>query len=118
MKVRIYATRNRRCPVIGLIGDWPPRAAFRKMATAGVLIAVRPASLEEVEECAAAVRHIGHRWQSLAEMLRDENDQIGKHWRRALVAAIRKKRGRIADCQADVARKSRVHARKRKGLGS
>jgi hypothetical protein len=35
--VAIYATRNRRAPIIGLINpnDWPRKAGFFRMAMAG-----------------------------------------------------------------------------------
>jgi hypothetical protein len=36
-----YATRNRRAPFVGLIGIWPHRSGFYRMAQAGVRVLVR-----------------------------------------------------------------------------
>jgi hypothetical protein len=116
--VACYVTRNRRCPFLGLIGHWPHRAGFYRMAMAGQRILVRPASREEREAHDNAVRHMATRWVGLLGFVRWHRQAFGKHGQAVLVAALRQHWSQVVDCLRDQRRKAARHARRRAALAS
>jgi hypothetical protein len=110
--VRCYVTKNRRAPFIGLIGEWPSRAGFTKMARAGHRFMAREATPEEIEQQANSPRHICHRWTSLLELVRWHRQKFGQYGQGVLIKCLRKNWWSVKRCLEEGQKKQRAHARK------
>ena len=93
--VTYYVTKNRRSPVVALIGVWPQRSALMRSCNAGVKIASRLASDDEMEILSNAPRHPAWAWKSVLSMLRDERRQFGNNLYKAILGKIREKKYQV-----------------------
>jgi hypothetical protein len=107
-----YATRNRRAPFVGLIGIWPHRSGFYRMAQAGVRVLVRRSHREEREAAEGSPRHMAMRWPSLLCFVRWHRHRYGKHGQAVLIGQLRAHWSAVADCIRDQRRKAGRHAAK------
>lgn len=109
--VTYYATRNRRAPLLALWGDWPSRAGFRRVATAGVRFYRRPMTANEIEFAKRQPRLVAERFASLLELARELEyaTDLGPHVRRAAFAGLRKSWTLAKDCLRDGDRKRSKH---------
>lgn len=113
MHFTIYVTRNRRSPIIALMGnEWwsKPKSAWFRACMAGVRIAARGLTSQEQEWIEESPRLLAFRWQTIRGMLRDERDYIGDSWFRTLVDSLRQQRESVRSCLAEVERKKQKHA--------
>ena len=109
--ITIYVTKNRRSPVLALINrnDWPRKAAFLKMANAGVKIATRPATEQESKMQATSFRHVAIQWESIYAMITCEWQYMGKAWGKKLIQAIRDKKPLVDQCTKQRLAKTKKH---------
>lgn len=110
--VRCYATKNRRAPLIGLIGDWPSRAGFSKMAAAGQKVLVREATQAEASAQDDSPRHMCVRWTSLLDYVRYHRRRFGKFGQGVVIEELRKHWWAVKRCLTEGAKKARRHAQK------
>ena len=113
--VRIFVTRNVRSPVLALYGKWTARAAFTRMARAGVYIATRLATVEEGDYVEQQVRLTAGRWDSIAAMLTDEVDLLegrpGALWFSWLIDGLKRNERQVVKCLKGIEAKKRRKAR-------
>jgi hypothetical protein len=110
--VSIYATKNRRAPIIGLIGQWPHRSGFFKMAMAGQRIIARPATKAEETAQDEAPRHLCVVWSSVLDLVRWHRKEFGKYGQGVVVEHLRRNWSSIKRCLDEGSKKATKHARK------
>lgn len=96
VRVVYFSTKNRISPFVGMIGEWPDRAAMVKTVRNGTTIGWRKAVESEIELLNRSTRHVALAWDTLRDMLwtHRKNPELAKFYP-GLIAAIRKRRWKI-----------------------
>lgn len=111
MYVTYYATRNRRAPLLALWGDWPARAGFKRLASAGVRFYRRPMTANEIAFMKGQPRFVAERFASLLELAHELEyaSDLGPEIRRAAFAGLRQSWSLAKECLRDGDRKRAKH---------
>jgi len=118
LRVRYFVTANERAVVLALIGDWPPRAAFARMARAGHYLGWRWAHRDEEEAARSSPRHVARCWSSVASFVRWHRDVAGMAKARALCGLLRQEWPHIERLLRKIETKRRAKTRRKERVRS